>query len=318
MSRCRGASGCAGDGPAEFTATYGLECSDDLRTWRSAGSGQLMALRSNAGVLTQPWLALPTPCGRFLRLAWLERASAPVLLGATAYAPTLDHLAAEPSDALVFQPTSVPPAQGARDSPRALDFDLGGELPIVSLELRFAGGTRVAPVRLQGRSRVEDAWRDIASGVFYRLERDGTVAESPAIAVSDHVRYVRVLPDERAAALPASEVSLVVHARLATLVFATTGPAPYLLLAGSVDAPAGALPLPTLVPRLDDERPRFGRATLGAFTEDAGAARAADDAVRQARYRPWLLWSVLLVGVAGLGALVWRLARNGAAPPPPA
>ena len=304
-------------GPAEFTAAYQLETSDDLRTWRAAGSGQLMALQSSAGVLAQPWLALPNPCGRFLRLAWLESASAPALLGATVYVPTLDHVAAEPTNALVFQPLPELPAQGDRSRPRSLDFDLGGELPVVSLELRFATGTRVAPVRLQGRSRADAPWRDIASGVFYRLERDGTVAESPAIAVSDHVRYVRVVPDERAAALAPGEASLVVQARLATLVFATTGPAPYRLLAGSVDAPAGALPLSTLVPRLDDERARFGRATLGAFTEEAGVARAADDAARQARWRPWLLWSVLVVGVAGLGALVWRLARGDAMPKPP-
>jgi hypothetical protein len=49
----------------------------------------------------------------------------------------------------------------------------------------------------------------------------------------------------------------------------------------------------------------------------ADAARAADDAARLARLRPWLLWAVLVVGVAGLGALVWRLARSGPTAPPP-
>jgi hypothetical protein len=32
--------------------------------------------------------------------------------------------------------------------------------------------------------------------------------------------------------------------------------------------------------------------------------------------RPWLLWAVLITGVIGLGALVWRLARSGPAQPP--
>ena len=72
-----------------------------------------------------------------------------------------------------------------------------------------------------------------------------------------------------------------------------------------------------VVPQLESERPRFGRASLGDFAADADAARAADDAARLARLRPWLLWTVLVVGVAVLGALVWRLARSGRTPPAP-
>ena len=125
---------------------------------------------------------------------------------------------------------------------------------------------------------------------------------------------MRAIADERAAALAADQVRLTAHARLATLVFATQGQPPFRLLAGSRDAPSGALPLSTLVPTLADERPRFGRATLGAFSIDAAAAQQAESAERDARWRPWLLWAVLLAGVAGLGALVWRLARAGPAP----
>ena len=79
-----------------------------------------------------------------------------------------------------------------------------------------------------------------------------------------------------------------------------------------------ALPVSAVVPQLDSERARFGRATLGAFTVDEAAARVAEQASRQARLRPWLLWGVLIVGVAGLGALVWRLARSGPAQGSPA
>jgi hypothetical protein len=41
-------------------------------------------------------------------------------------------------------------------------------------------------------------------------------------------------------------------------------------------------------------------------------ARQAEAADRQAALRPWLLWAVLLAGVAGLGFMVWRLARGRA------
>ena len=40
-------------------------------------------------------------------------------------------------------------------------------------------------------------------------------------------------------------------------------------------------------------------------------AQEAQAAERKAALRPWLLWGVLLAGVAGLGAMVWKLARGG-------
>jgi hypothetical protein len=109
----------------------------------------------------------------------------------------------------------------------------------------------------------------------------------------------------------------VIHASLASLVFAAQGEPPFRLLAGSPDAPAGALPVAMVVPQLESERTRLGRASLGDFAADADAARTAADAARLARLRPWLLWAVLVVGVAGLGALVWRLARSGTPAAPP-
>ena len=307
-------------GPAEFSAAYAVETSADLRDWRAAPGGQIMALQSAAGALTQPIVALPDAASRFVRLTWLEPAAAPVLVGATAFVPARGLRAVDAASELVFMPAAASSTErGGANEPRgALSFDLGGDLPLVDIELRFASGTRVTPVRVLGRQRAGDPWQEFGSGVFYRLERDGTVAESPAVAMPSHARFLRVVPDQRTAALDAGQTRLMVRARLASLVFASSGEAPFRLLAGSADATPGALPLATLVPQLVEERPRFGRATLGAFAEAPDVAATAERAEREARLRPWLLWGVLMLGVLGLGILVWRLARSGPAAPPPA
>ncbi len=306
-------------GPAEFSAAYRLETSDDLRQWRPAGTGQVMALQSASGSLTQPVVTLPDAIGRFLRLVWADPADAPALIGASVLVAERHLVALDSARELRVAASPEPAGRAAPDaaSHRALHFDLGGALPLIDVDLRFAAGTHVAPVRLQGRNRIDEAWRDLGAGVFYRLEHGGEVGEAPAIVVPATVRYLRLVPDERAAALEANGTSLVVHAALASLVFAAQGEPPFRLLSGSIDAPAGALPVSTLVPQLDAERARFGRAELGAFSADASVERSAERAQQQERWRPWLLWAVLLVGVAGLGLLVWRLARAGPAVPPP-
>jgi len=302
-------------GPAEFSVAYRIETSDDLRQWRAGGSGQVMALQSASGTLAQPVVVLPESPGRFIRLVWAEPGAAPALSGASVLVAERQRVAVDSTRELTVAP-SPEPAGTAAPAKRALHFDLGGVLPLVDVDLRFEAGTQVAPVRLQGRARVDQPWREVGSGVFYRLERGGEVGHSPPLALPAVVRYLRVVPDERAASLDGVGARLVVHASLASIVFATQGQPPFRLLAGSRDAPAGALPVSAVVPQLDSERARFGRASLGAFSVDEAAARVAEEATRQARLRPWLLWAVLLAGVAGLGVLVWRLARSGPAAAP--
>jgi len=172
----------------------------------------------------------------------------------------------------------------------------------------------VAPVRLQGRNDANQAWRELGASVFYRLERGIEVSTSPPMPLHTSVRYLRVVPDARAATLDASQTKLVVQAQLASLVFATQGEMPYALRAGAPKVEASALPLATLVPAIDDERARFGRASLGEWTEVAAVARAADRQQQLAALRPVLLWAVLLAGVAGLAFMVWRLTRPAAPP----
>lgn len=74
------------------------------------------------------------------------------------------------------------------------------------------------------------------------------------------------------------------------------------------------MPASTLLPAIETERALFGSATPGPFTEIASALQAIDRAGRSAQWRSWLLWAVLLLGVAGLGVLMFRLARSNTPP----
>ena len=319
--------------PAEFSAGFDLEVSDDLRRWRSAGGGQLLALNSASGRLTQPKVMLPAGgAPRFVRLRWVNAADAPVLSSAvqvrlsrgsvvldaptalmvqpaTALSPSTPSTLSTPTTQSATSPAAKPTATATLEDPGALLFDLGAVLPVVAIDLALPAVQRVAPVRVQGRSRLDEPWRDLALTVFYRIERGAGIDRPPPLALQANVRYLRLVPDPRSGPLPATP--LAVQAQLLTLVFPAQGQAPYRLLAGSADAAPGALAISTLVPAFEEERARLGRAVLGAWNENEAVAREEAWQQRLVTWRPVLLWSVLLLGVASLGSVVWRLARRG-------
>ncbi|MBI5718363.1 MAG: DUF3999 family protein [Burkholderiales bacterium] len=324
----------AWSGPVVFGAAFDLAVSDDLRQWRGAGGGQLLALDSAAGRLTQPNVMLPTSgVPRFVRLRWLDAANAPVLISALQVRSLRSSVVLDAPTALVVQPLAgaadaaektaketakeraKPSSDAPQDAPGALRYDLGAVLPVLEIDLELPATHRVAPVRVQGRAREEEPWRDLAQTVFYRIERSGHVDRPPPLVLRASVRHLRLVPDVRSGPLPATP--LAVQAQLSSIVFAAQGQAPYRLLAGSTDAAPGvlpgALPISTLVPALDEERPRLGRASLGAWSENEAVARAEAWRQRLVAWRPALLWAVLLVGVAALGTMVWRLARASGA-----
>lgn len=328
-------------GPAEFTASFNLEHSADLQRWASAGGGQLMALASGGAALTQPDVALPAGVQRFVRLVWRGEGPWPHIIGARVATPAVQRTVLDAPHLLTLAPNAEPKGthsdahSQAPGAARALHFDLGAALPLVQLQLKLPG-TRVLPAQVQVRERVDERWMPLAGTVFYRLERAAaapassaesgaasaaSISESPPLTLHRRVRYVRLLADERAGAPSAEGVQLLAQVQLASVVFAAQGKPPYALLVGAEKAEVGALPLATLVPDAEQERERFGRASLGAFTEVAAAAAQARQDALKAQARPWVLWAVLVAGVGGLGLMVWRLVRaakaDGAAPAQP-
>jgi hypothetical protein len=297
-------------GPAEFSAGYRLEASDDLRAWRLAGSGQLMALASASGPLTQPDVALPLPPARFVRLVWTDPASAPAVDGADAIVDARRQVALDaPTELVLSGIAAAPDASEPKPPSGALVVDLGAVLPLLAVELRFASGTHVAPLRVQARERPDEAWRELAAAVFYRLERDGDTIRAPALELTGRARWLRLVPDPRAGALDPATTTVAVQVQLAQIVFPMQGEPPFAVRIGAAGATPAALPVTTLVPALETERARFGHAVLGGWQEDPAAARRQDAAQRDAQWRPRLLWGVLVAGVLALAFMVWRLAR---------
>jgi hypothetical protein len=314
-------------GPTEFSAGYRLDASPDLRHWRPAGGGQVMALAGVPGApgattsLQQPRIALPSDPGRYLRLRWTDAPAAPAVTAADAIAEQPRSRTLDPPATLTLSASAEPDGPTPPDAAaaRALHLDLGGVLDVRELDLVLPPGTQVLPMRVQRRNTPDERWADVSAAVAYRIERpeaQGGISLSPPLSLNLRTRYLRLVPDDRAPAIDSARTSAIARVQLGSVVFAAQGTPPYRLLVGAapnVPLADGALPLVTLVPQLDAERARFGRAELGAFTEVPEVARQVARDEQQAAWRPRLLWAVLLAGVAGLAFMVWRLARGGTA-----
>lgn len=304
-------------GPSDFSVGYRIETSPDLRAWQAGGSGQLIALSHAGEAISQPLVVLPAEAGRFVRLFWNAPGDAPRLTGAESlYRQSLPGRVDDLTE-LSLTDSATPPV-GAKPSGRtdaaveqALYFDLGGDLPLARLELRLDTDNLVVPARIEARASRETGWRPVATTVFYRLRRGAESIEAPPLEVATQARWLRLVVDPRAAPLEPGRARLIAQARLPSLVFVAQGPAPYSLLAGSATAAAGALPLATLVPDLEKERPRFGTARLGAWQVNLQAAQLAEAEKSAALRRQVLLWGILVLGVAMLGYMVWRQVRSG-------
>lgn len=295
---------------AEVDTVARLHASPDLRHWEPAGQVALMALHGAGGApLRQARLPIAGPVPRYLMLRWADPARAPRLTGARVSTPG-SAPGPEPGDRVTA------PARAAGNG--ALEFDLGAALPLRHIDLVLPPGNRLVPVQWLGRHDRGRPWQPLARQVHQRLERSGTVIRSAPVRLDGRWRQLRAEPDPRAGPLDPAGLMLEAEVVPTWLVFVPQGRAPYTLQAGAPSAQAaeaadGPMPLATLVADLEAERPRLGLAAIGPWREDAEAARTEARSQAQAALRPWLLWGVLVAGVAGLGAMVWRLGRPGPA-----
>jgi hypothetical protein len=105
-------------------------------------------------------------------------------------------------------------------------------------------------------------------------------------------------------------------------VFAARSPGPYRAAVGNADAKEGPLlDASAMLPADDPAGTRLPVATIGAEAGVAFDAPAAGRAARiaaEARWSGYLLWTVLLLAVAGLAWIAWRLLQQARRPGTPA
>lgn len=289
-------------GGEEGFQRFSIEASDDLQHWRAWGEGQVARLSFGEERIDQRQVELPTQSARYLRLLWHSPQQAPELDVVTLRSR---RQSSSPAPLVWSQPM---PAQALGDG--SYEWQLPQALPLERLRISLDEPNTLAPVWFEARSREQDPWRALTSGVLYRLPQDGREVRLDELALpGSPVRQLRLKVDARGGGLGQQPPTAAFAVRATQLVFLARGEPPYRLAVGRGDATSAALPISTLIPDYSTER----LASLARAEVDVSAAQTVVEtapATAGTDWKRWGLWAVLLLGVALLAAMAASLLRR--------
>ena len=294
----------AGD---SFVTTVRVESSEDLNVWQPlVNKATLAELRSADHQMGQYAIELPGRKIKYLKISW-PAGEKQVLLTAVK-AVEVAEVQAQPRQWTEIAGSLIP------EEPGIFVFDTQGCRPVDQTVLKLPEANTLIEGVLSSRSTEANAWQSRGRGVFYRMEVQEARLESEPLILpvsSDRFWRLQVLPasgNGLGVGQPRLRLGWVPH----ELVFLARGQGPFLLAYGSAQLPkeTPASASVDLFSRLEKEGGIVGHARPAGNQFDLGGAELLTPPAPPLPWEKWLLWSVLVSGVAGVGAMAWQLFRQ--------
>ncbi len=283
----------------EFSGRIRIDSSDDLGQWHTLVSdAPIVHLSFAEQRLVQNRVEFTAVKAKFLRVQWLERNAAFALTEVLAQPAAAQ---AEPQRVSMEVTGTV-----VADNPNTFEFDLNAHAPVDRINVKLPQTNSFASVLVLSRDQAQAPWQSVATLNLYELRNNGQVVRNPSftIARTTH-RYWRLQAQPGALGIgaPTLQVAWVPH----ELTFVARGNAPFQLAFGSAMAQSATTSLSKLTTTSNTDI-RVGQVKLGAVQELGGVARL--QAARERPWKTWLLWASLIVAVAILALIAYRLSRE--------
>lgn len=291
-----------------FAGRIAIDASEDFQAWRVVvAEAPVLRLRHEGETIERRHIALGALKTKYLRLRWVE----PVR-----NAPQLVALRAEK---LV---EATKPERQWRSLTQTITsekrgeyfFAMSGKMPVDRVRIRLPQTNAVAVTQLHTRRERGDPWQLRASGLVYRVSKDGndlTQDDFPVSSAMGSAQEWRLTLSQKDGGLgdeaPTAEAGWLPH----SLVFGARGGGPYRLVFGRSGLAPGDASIERLLVSSRDGKPQFvaAAARLGAKQVLGGEPRMTQS-LAERPWRTWVLWFVLGVGVLLLGWMTARLARQ--------
>lgn len=297
---------------AGFNGTARIETSEDLSRWTMVvAAAPVLALEHAGERLERKRVELPGRKARYLRVSFASVPGDFVLKGVQ-----LERRLVRSEPAREWRRLAGAAVPG---QPGEYLFDTGGRFPVDLLRMHLPQPNTVVRVQLLARDGDSEPWRSRAAASAFRLERDGTTATNPDIAVPPGAgRQWLLKVDQRGGGLGAGEVTVEVGWVPHELVFAARGTAPFALAYGSRRATPDAQLLASVVPGYSPGKEISAQpATVGQAAESVRPAVSLADPlgllralIESGEGKKWALWSLLSLGVLAVAWMALRLLRE--------
>lgn len=289
-----------------WTATVGVDASDDLAAWTPVQPRAAVAdIRYGGRRLLRNVIELDRTAKRYLRLRQLDSGPAihPVrILGRI-----------HPEGRTAIRAVRKVKGRPLADSPGVFEYRTAGVFPVDRVNLIFDQANSMAEALLESRSDANGNWKKRARGLFYRIDLDGASLVSDPLSVSMTMdRDWRLTVDAPESTIGRGIPCLEISYRPHDLFFIARGSGPFTIAFGS----ARAKPLKVNVAALFEgigrrheqgiERwvtPEKAKIVLG------GPQRLSPEP-QPLPTRRIVLWSILLIGVLVVAAMALHLARR--------
>jgi hypothetical protein len=290
-----------------FLASVDVEGSFDLNTWQPLVSSATIArLLSGNQELRQADIELGGRRARYLRVSWPKSLANVRLTGVR-----VQQESAVPAPPITWTVRSAATGPGG-----AAEFDTGGRIPVEHLDLELVDQAEAALVTFSSRPEPESPWQRVRQEVVYAVTQGGRTIASPPLRIAPTTnRYWRVEVARDGGWGTGRVPRLKLGWYPDELLFLTQGGGPFTLAYGSVRVQAGAAPIEALLRGAENAglEDRMQAATLGASRELGGGAALTEPK----SWRRVGLWAVLVLAVAGLAALAFRVSREMGSSSPP-
>ena len=283
-----------------------VEASADLQTWRAVADASILKTNHDGESLSQERIALDSlgERERYLRRRWLNGGPQIASMDVESYPDR-----ARPSaDARQWRDGLVAHVGNAAGE---YLFETGGAYPVDRLRIEVPQPNTVVRATVYSRPNAGAPWREIARALLFRVVQQGEARNPPLEFAPDTDREWRVVVDMRNGGLGSGMPSAAVGWQPALLTFVARGAGPFSLGVGNARVVSAAQPRGDIIVggEAGEGSQSVNAAQLGAplpvaATEARRAAGNADAA------RAYVLWGALLLAVAVLAAMAWRLLRR--------
>lgn len=275
---------------------FQVEVSDDLDVWRTiTRSVTLATLQTEGRRIIADKITLPGVRARYLKITQSDGAT-PMIINQVSARALRSQLPERHWKALT-----------GTSSEKGYEYDTGGQFPLDRISLELNRQTFLITAKLFSKPSLKVPWRDRGERTFYRVEVDGVIVTSDPVAFSVRDRYWRAEIQSEEYGAPTLKVGWLPD----EIIFLKQGAAPYVMAYGQAGITGRQWPMSDLLARLDNdvEIQNVPFAGLSAATRLGGPDRLVS-VPRPIDWETILLWSVLVIGVAGIVGLAVRLARQ--------